>query len=347
MTVFRRVRVASNLVLKPMEPWVFDNFKYFEEVRRLERANGKLVSLRPKLSNLLLLFLKNPGKLLRYGMIQTEIWPESSTITVRHIHGLKDELENALGSAELIAPVSGAGYIFNVRYLLSPADNKPKPGNALHVFPGAGTVAGSAYVHSWVNHGANDFVLHVTERVKWERNPRHLIMLNPDVPSILTLPFKHIVINENLKESWWSAALPIYTDRVTSKWEPVDLRNYDRLIIETRCTVAERGLPIFIKVRLEDNSEDSLSGSKRQSTDWHPLVLLLRNGFTVFELSLDGFNWAKAAWLDNTTPVDRSRIVQIVFGQDAEIPSCAGTIEIRDARLIPKRAATSPQIQAA
>jgi DNA-binding winged helix-turn-helix (wHTH) protein len=330
-----------------MEPWVFDNFKYFEETRRLERPDGQAVPLRPKVGRLLLVFLQNPGKLVKYATIKADIWPGSTTITERHVHGLKDELEAAIGSTKVIEPVSGAGYIFTARSVLSPADNKPSRGNALHVFPGAGTVAGSAYVHSWVNHGANDFVLHSTEHVKWEKNPRHLIMLNPDIPSVLALPLRHNLIAAKLKDSWWSAALPLYTDRVTSKWEPVDLREYDRLAIEARCVKAGRGSPIFLKVRMEDDSQVSRSGSKRQSTDWHPLVLLLRGGFAVFELNLDGFNWSKEAWVDNTATVNRSRIVQVVFGQDAELPSCEGTIEIRDVRLLPRSAPVGIQGQAA
>jgi DNA-binding winged helix-turn-helix (wHTH) protein len=324
-----------------MEPWIFDNFRYWEGRRDILRPDGRILRVRPKVSELLLVFLRAPGKLVDREVLLNEVWPDNKTVTFQALYGLKDELDNALGTSELIESIPGAGYIFKAQTVLSPADNKPQEGAALHVFPGAGSVAGYSYAHSWASHGRNDTVLTSTEKMKWEEHPRRLVLLNPDVPSVLMLPFKHSLSDQAIEESWWAAALPIYTDRLTGKWTPIDLREYKALVVEARAVGPDGAGSIFLRVRLEDNAENSQSASKRQSTSWHPQVFCLLKDFFAFEVNLDGFNWSKDAWPRNTAPVNRRAVVQVVIGQDATIPSCAGTIEIRNIRFLPQNAQTA------
>jgi DNA-binding winged helix-turn-helix (wHTH) protein len=328
-----------------MEPWIFDNFKYWEGRREIQQPDGRILRVRRKVNDLLLVFLNAPGKLLSREELLQAVWPESQTATFQALYGLKDALDDALGTTGLIESIPGAGYIFKAQTVLSPADNKPLEGAVLHVFPGAGSVAGYSYAHSWASHGRNDTVLTSTEKMKWEDRPRRLVLLNPDVPSVLMLPFEHSVPSQGLEESWWSAAFPIYTDRLTGKWSAVDLLEYRAIVVEARAVAPDGAGSIFLRVRLEDNAESSDSASRRQSTNWHPQVFCLTQNFFPFELNLDGFNWSKDAWPGNTAPVNRRAVVQVVIGQDATIPSCAGTIEIRNVHFVPRSAQAAETVR--
>lgn len=97
-----------------------------------------------------------------------------------------------------------------------------------------------------------------------------------------------------------------------------------------------RKLPL--KVRFEDDSVDAGGGSFRQSSDWHPFDIRVGPRFQLFEMNLESFDWLQDAWPTNTGPVDKQRIMQVVFGHDDSVPSCAGTVEIRRLRLLAKSA---------
>jgi DNA-binding winged helix-turn-helix (wHTH) protein len=323
-----------------MEPWVFDNFKYFDEIRRLESPNRKPATLRPKLSNLLLLFLRNSGKPLRYESIQREVWPESTTITVRHVHGLKDELDEALGDTTLIETIPGVGYMFLAHVTHAEPDRKAASKNGLGpkmlpIFPGIGTPAGSLFVHSAADAGKNDHVEYIKRKVKWEARPRQMVLTSEDAPETMVIPFRHVLKEGSEDQSWWAAVLAVKVNIVTGDWEGTDVTAYNKLVFEARSipttfSAKERTMPLLI--RLEDNDKDADGGSSRQSTNWHPQEILLPEAFITVELQLQKFNWSGDAWYWNTKAVDRTDVAQIVFGHDSRIPSLEGTIEIRNVR---------------
>jgi DNA-binding winged helix-turn-helix (wHTH) protein len=323
-----------------MEPWVFDNFKYFEEARRLERPNDKPVTLRPKLGNLLLLFLRNSGKPVRYETIKREVWPESTTITVRHVHGLKDELDEALNDTTLIETIPGVGYTFTAPVRHGGLDRTATSGNGLGpkilpIFPGIGTPAGSLFVHSAADFGRNDYVKYIKRKVKWEARPRQMVLTSEDAPETMVIPFRHTLKEASEDQSWWVAALAVKVNIVTGDWEGADVTGYNKLVFEARSiptsfSAKERTMPLL--VRLEDNDKDADGGSSRQSTDWHPQEMLLPEAFLTIELPLEKFNWSAQAWYWNTKAVNRADVAQIIFGHDSRIPSFEGTIEIRNVR---------------
>lgn len=323
----------------------FNNFSFDEDLRLLIRPDGNKIRLRPKATRLLEILLKRPNQLHRKEQLLSSIWGSDSHATDHDLQGLKREVVKALGQKDLLTAIPGEGYTIHISQNgLSPSPDSLKapesnavPLKELPVFPGLGTAAGDLFIHSFVGYGKNDYVKHVQRKVKWEPRPRHMAILSDSQKSTLTIPFKHLVKRGAERESYWSVVLALKVDPLTGNWKAVDLRNLERLVFTARATSA-RGLdrkPILLRVRLEDDSRDSLSSSNHQSTDWYPEMFELRREFTSFKIELNNFKWSLDAWHQNTMPIRRDRVYQIVFGQDADVPSSQGKIEIRNVVLLP------------
>jgi DNA-binding winged helix-turn-helix (wHTH) protein len=320
-----------------MEPyWKFGGLKYFESRLRLEKPDG-VVKLRPQTHSLLLLFLESNGKTLKLEYLISRIWKDFSTVGRTHVYKLKKELVRALGDKPYIEKIPKVGYRFTVE-----AKRYSSPPTApLEVFPGVTSAFGPTYFHSWVGHGPNDWVKSLQWQASYESKPRQLIFLSPSRRSALMIPFRHAIRRRLARDSWWSAVVALRVNQVSGDWDPVDIEEYRAFSFEARATVksTERGMSgIPLKVRFEDDSvqADASGGSFRQSSDWYPENMKLVGTFQNFEVELERFDWRLDARPSNTAPVDKQRVVQVVFGHDDSIPSCAGTIELRRLRLLPR-----------
>ena len=327
-------RLNSGASTEPF--WVVGDYKYYEWRRVLEKA-GTLKKLRPKLHALFLLFLKSNHEPLMNEDLLVKLWgPGPRRSGTEDVHRLKSDLNKFLGTKDYIQNVRG-GYqliVDAVRYATPPAAH-------LEIFPGASTVFGPSYWHSWVGHGANDRVKFLQEKANYESKPRQMILLSPDRRPALMIPFEHSVLKHLARHSWWSAAIALSVDPLSGEWNPIAINSYSKLLVEARGVPSSRKddmrkLPL--KVRFEDDSVRPGGGSFRQSSDWHPSDILVGPRFQLFEIDLEEFDWLQDAWPTNTGPVDKQRIVQVVFGQDDSIPSCTGTVEIRRLRLLGKPA---------
>ena len=325
----------------------FANYYFDDEIRHLVRPDGSTCQLRPLVNDLLTAFVRQPGgELITKQKLISDVWGETTTATDHDLQGLKRELERALDNRGIIKPIRGKGYMLAVPVLTSAKASTgvfppglPGAGSEtsgpLHIFPGAGSPAGALFVHSFVGYGKNDYVKHIRKIVKWERRPRHMVMLSNTRPSVFMIPFRHVVKPGLEKQSWWSVVIPTNVDLVSGRWQSVDFSQYSALTFKARASSkATKRTPILMRVRLEDDSNESRSSSRRQSSSWYPEPLELHGTFRQFKLQLDNFRWSLDAWHENTQVVRRDGIVQIIFGQDATIPSSTGAIEVRDVILL-------------
>jgi DNA-binding winged helix-turn-helix (wHTH) protein len=318
----------------------FTTYIFDDELRQLTGRDFSARRLRPKLKELLVILLKRDRKVVRKHELIEEIWGANSNATDHDLHNLKRELEKVLGTKRLIKSVPGEGYVFD-----APVSNQIESDigtkieeeselTILPIFPGAGTPAGALFVHSFVGYGKNDHVRHIERRVKWERHPRHMVMLSNTSRSAFTIPFRHVVKPGREGESWWSVVIPVRVNSVSGDWQAVDLTRYRTLSFKARGKpMRPKHAQSLLRIRFEDNSRKSASRSGRQSSSWYPEALNLGVRFHPFTLDLDKFKWSVDAWPDNNEPVCREKIIQIVFGQDTSVPSAEGLIEVRDVAL--------------
>lgn len=324
----------------------FDNYELDDSSRGLTRPDGSHVQLRRQAASLLVAFLTNRiNTLISKERLIRIVWGEHSHAGDHELQGLKNELQKHLQSQDLIEAITGEGYIFHAKTVARFPDTSGFGYSAtdretLYVFPGNGTAAGSLFVHSWVGYGSNDFVKHIQKEVHWEVKPRHMAMLSEDEPSTLVIPFRHVVETGSEKESRWEVVVAVRVDPVSGNWEYLDLEGYKTLAFEARFdsrrrATADNDPTTSLLVRLEDNATNSNGGSKRQTTNWHPRAPSLSPGFKWYRLPLNEFDWIDGLPGWNTDPVCRNKIVQIVFGHDATIPSASGIIEIRNIMFLP------------
>jgi DNA-binding winged helix-turn-helix (wHTH) protein len=312
----------------------FANYEFDNELRLLRFPDGASLHLRPKVNELLSILLTRPQKVFNKKELIERIWGKNSSALDHDLHGLKRELEKALGDKEIVKTVPGEGYAFNLRVaapeeISGDGSSGSKP-TALPVFPGLGTPAGALFVHSFVGYGSNDKVQHIQKKVKWESRLRHMVMQSPDAPETIFIPFRHVVKPGKENESWWNVIVAVRVDPVSGKWQTADLSGYKKLVFEVRSNPARafsQHTFIPFRVRLEDSTDSE--GTHRQSTDWYPHLLVAPKHFTPLEVLLDEF-WSSKTVPTKTQNVTRERISQVVFGQDSTVPSISGTLEIRN-----------------
>src|SRR6267142_707246 len=316
----------------------FANYNFDDALRVLVRPDGVTCSLRPQINKFLALLISRSQHVFSKNELIIHIWGNDSSATDHDLQCLKRDLEKCLGNKELIRTVPRQGYAFTASLnatqpaasIVSSTDGGESSGS-LSIFPGVGNAAGALFVHSFVAYGKNDYVKHLQKAVKWEKRTRHMVMLSEKLRSVLSIPFRHVTGQRTTKESWWAIGIPIRVDPVIGDWCSVDLMPYSELSfrIRSKSKSSKRG-PILLRVRFEDESINSKSKSRRQSSSWYPEPLEIPTKWHRFTLALIQFRWSRDAWPGNTEAVRRDKIVQIVFGQDPTVPSASGDLEISD-----------------
>ncbi|MEP7149764.1 MAG: tetratricopeptide repeat protein [Acidobacteriota bacterium] len=145
----------------------FNEFAVDAARRLLVRRGGEVVSLTPKVFDLLLYLVRNPGRTIEKDEIMSAVWPETiveeSNLT-QNISILRRSLGETRGENEFIATVPGMGYRFvaEVEGGSAPLDSKaagvstqvPEPRRRIPIVPlaiGAGlliaVIAAAAYVY--------------------------------------------------------------------------------------------------------------------------------------------------------------------------------------------------------
>jgi DNA-binding winged helix-turn-helix (wHTH) protein len=319
--------------------YAFANYLFDDQSRRLTLPSGKALRLRPKVAKLLFELLQSPaGRVKTKQELIEAIWEKHSTAGPHDLQTLKRELEAALSNQGLVETVPREGYLFTAKVSTSNEHLLPvvnQISGTLPVYPGLGTAAGALFVHSFVGYGANDYVKHLQKKVRWEFHPRHMVMQSPDIRETILIPFRHTVKSGRESYSWWNVIISVRVDPVSGKWQTVDLTEYQKLAFEVRSSPARAFSQhsfIPIRVRLEDSIDSS--ETNRQATNWYPHLLKAPKEFEQVEVMLDDYDWSPEAWPTNARSVSRGQIFQIVFGQDATIPSISGVIEIRNVRFL-------------
>lgn len=89
--------------------YIFDGFS-FDPARRCLAQGERTISLTPKMSDLLLLFLKNPGRILTRQNILDQLWPDVAVVEEALTFQVS-ELRKVLGErSDLIRTIRGEGY---------------------------------------------------------------------------------------------------------------------------------------------------------------------------------------------------------------------------------------------
>jgi DNA-binding winged helix-turn-helix (wHTH) protein len=313
--------------------WHIGDADVYEESRRVE-VGKRVVRLHPQQFRLLAVLIENQGRVVGKDTLIRHVWGLNASAGDHDLQARVFETRQRLGCRDYIETIPGIGYrlaVQAIRFATTPQVGATLLGE-MRIFPGAAPVYGPAYVHSWVTHGKGDSVRFLKQVVTWEPRARQLIPLSHKYPSTLRIPFRH-GYSRSAKEAWWVAAIALSVDSVTGNWRPLDLSTQNLLLFEARAEPIGRTRSVPIKIRLEDDSTEASGPSYRQSTSWYAEDLKLVEQFNEYEVALDSLSWTKDAWPSNTKAVNRKGVVQLVFGQDATIPACAGHIEIRDVRI--------------
>lgn len=325
----------------------FKNYVFDDESQLLSRPDKSQVWLREQAGALLTALLRRPGELVTKEDLISRVWSSTSFDGDRGLHKTMSELKQRLNDKNLIKSRRNRGYVLDIEpgfvstegtFPPQPIDQPQGAGlpKTLLIFPGQGGLpAGETFIHSAIAFGANDYVKHFSDRYSWEEKPRHNAFLSPVIPSTLMFPVRHHVDKSSVEDSWWSVSIPVKINHSDGGWDGENLSSYRSMAFEARASgidVHSKGAKLL--VRLEDNSSEAKSGSRRQSTDWHPSSPTLTDSFASFEFALDRWKWSAAAFPGNTKAPNRNAISQITLGQDASVPDILTTIEIRKIRFL-------------
>ncbi|WP_307218088.1 response regulator transcription factor [Microbacterium sp. SORGH_AS_0888] len=111
-THLRRGRTAQS----PLTPFAVGPFRIDPAVRRITR-DGREIVLSGREYELLLFFLKNPGRVVARDEILRDVWGwssgDASTVTV-HVRRLREKIERDPALPEFLLTEWGRGYLFRV-----------------------------------------------------------------------------------------------------------------------------------------------------------------------------------------------------------------------------------------
>lgn len=204
-------------------------------------------------------------------------------------------------------------------------------GNRLTIYPRAAKVTGDgAYLLSWATAGPHDTIERRREVSSWEGEPRSAIPLQTrSGQPCLALSISHR-LRDPEADSWWCAGIGLAFSPA-GRWLAVDLTPHARILFDARMTRtmswSEEAAPLLM----------GFADVNLQSTGWNRTPIEVSEAFRLYSLDLDAdFGWSRSDWPTNRRDVDRSAILQIMFGQDATVPNCEARFEIRDIRLQPR-----------
>jgi hypothetical protein len=137
------------------------------------------------------------------------------------------------------------------------------------------------------------------------------------------------------ENSWWSAVIGFAPAARPPEWQTIDLTKFSLLKVYTRAYLDPRkkgapiGAPLPIDVRFED---DNILPDRclHRSSSWsrQPIMATQWSRPNTMNLSED-FNWGANAFWTQSSPVIRTKILQITFGQDGNVADCEGYVEIQ------------------
>lgn len=208
---------------------------------------------------------------------------------------------------------------------------------ALVWFPTASHLAGVAYSPlTWGGSGSNDSLETLQMRHPLTGDPVPVLPLDMTGPEpALRLRFRHRISGVKTEDSWWSAVVAFAPATQPPDWKTVDLTTYRTLKVFLRAYIdpAKKDVPlpfpIAIAVRFEDDNilpdrclhpSSSLNRKPIRATQWSRPTLL--------DLAGD-FDWGADAFFAGSPPVDRTKIIQLTFGQDGNMPDCEGYVDIQ------------------
>lgn len=298
----------------------------------LRIQNGEPVHVAPEPAMLLSELLNHRGQTVSKDQLKTSVWGSSGRMSDATLQQVVRRLRNCLRDNEqkIVQTNKTLGYFIAVEPGAA-AEPVPEP---LSIFAGQVRSRDGRSIPSWLGSGKEDRVYPALAQLPKQQQARPQIPLHRNDAERLAIRFEHRPSAS--EECWWAGVLPFGITEDVVRWPLVDLTAFNKLGFRASFEAAEgASSEMLLGVRLEDGTNRTTVSSRHNQTGWYPEDLRVGLSWHSYVLNLDNFIWTEYAWPTNWRSVDRMRMLQIDFGQDAQFPAARGALYLAEIRILP------------